>query len=544
MSSAETFDAVVIGGGHNGLVCAFYLARAGKRVCIVERREIVGGAAVTEEFHPGFRNSTASYSVSLLNPKVIADMALARHGLEVRLRPMAYFVPGDGGSYLLLGRDEAENTAAISRLSPRDAVAYPAFHKRLDALVDLFRETLFDTPPNPDGGLRDIIGAMKLAARLNRVGIEAQRDLIDLFGKSAGEMLDNWFESDLLKGALGFDAITGAYASPYAPGSAYVLLHHVFGEANGVRGAWGHAMGGMGAITQAMARACLEHGVDIRVSSPVVKVLLDGKTAVGVELEGGRAIRARAVISGVHPRLLFERMLPAEALPDAFRDRIRTWKSGSGVFRMNVALSEVPDFTCLPSSGPGRHHGASILVAPSLTYLDTACQDARRDGWSRRPAIEMHIPSLIDPGLAPPGQHVASLFCQYFAPHLPDGRSWESEQDAAAETVIDTVTRLAPNFRNAIIGKIALSPLDLETRLGLVDGDIFHGQLRLDQLFSARPMLGHADYRSPLTGLYMCGSSTHPGGGVTGVPGHNAAREILRDLGKRTLRRKPAPAAG
>ncbi len=538
MADQAKFDAVIVGGGHNGLVCAFYLAKAGRRVCIVERRGVVGGAAVTEEFHPGFRNSTASYSVSLLNPKIVREMDLARHGLEVKLRPMAYFAPSADGRYLLLGRDAEENAAAISALSPRDAEAYPRFHARLDALVDLFRATLFDTPPNPDGGFRDLFTALSLAGRLNKVGLTAQSDLIDMFGKSAGEILDNWFESDLLKGVLGFDAITGAYSSPYTPGSAYVLLHHVFGEANGVRGAWGHAMGGMGAITQAMARACQEQGVEIRVSSPVKRLLADATGASGVELESGEVIRAQTVVSNVHPKILFEKLTPAGLLPPAFAERIRTWKSGSGVFRMNVALSELPNFTCLPSNGPGRHHGASILVSPSLAYLDRAFDDARQVGWSRRPAIEMHLPSVLDPSLAPPGQHVASLFCQYFAPELPAGRSWEDARAQAVETVIDTITELAPNFRGSILGHMALSPMDLETKLGLVGGDIFHGQLRLDQLFSARPALGHGDYRSPIAGLYMCGSSTHPGGGVTGVPGHNAAREILRDGGRRSRRNK------
>ena len=542
MTDKTQFDVVIIGGGHNGLVCAFYLAKAGKRVCVVERRGIVGGAAVTEEFHPGFRNSTASYSVSLLNPKIVREMDLARRGLEVKLRPMAYFAPSADGRYLLLGRNSEENAAAIASLSARDAEAYSRFHARLDALVDLFREMLFETPPNPEGGFRDLLSALSLAGKLNKVGLTAQSDLIDLFGKSAGEILDNWFESDLLKGVLGFDAITGAYASPYMPGSAYVLLHHVFGEANGVRGAWGHAMGGMGAITQAMARACEELGVDIRVSSPVKRLLADATGANGVELESGETLRAQTVVSNVHPKILFEKLMPAGLLPPAFAERIRTWKSASGVFRMNVALSELPNFTCLPSNGPGdgpgRHHGASILVSPSLAYLDRAFDDARQTGWSRRPAIEMHLPSVIDPSLAPPGRHVASLFCQYFAPELPAGRSWEDARAQAVETVIDTITELAPNFRGSILGHMALSPMDLETKLGLVGGDIFHGQLRLDQLFSARPALGHGDYRSPVAGLYMCGSSTHPGGGVTGVPGHNAAREILRDGGRRARRNK------
>ena len=531
-SRKEQFDAIVIGGGHNGLVCAYYLARGGKKVCVLERREMVGGAAITEEFHPGFRNSVASYAVSLLSPQVIAEMDLARHGLKIVLRPMAYFAPTPDGRHLLLGRDAAENRAALEKLSTKDAARYDAYHERLDRLVDLLRKMLGAAPPNAGGGLRDMLAAAGLANDMRKLGLEGQRDLVDFFGKSAGEILDQWFESDLLKGMLGFDAITGFYGSPYTPGSAYVLLHHVFGEANGVKGAWGHAIGGMGAITQAMAAACREAGVDIRVNAPVKEVILKGGRAQGVVTECGDSLRARAVASNIHPQLLFGDLVPDEALPEDFVQRIKGWRSGSGVFRMNVALSELPNFSALPSPAPARHHAASVLIAPSLDYIDTGFTDARRSGWSRAPAIEMHFPSVYDDTLAPRGAHVANLFCQYFAPELPDGKSWDDARDAAAETIIDTVAAYAPNFRASIVGRMSLSPLDLERKLALVGGDIFHGQLGIDQLFSARPMLGHADYRSPVKGLYMCGSSTHPGGGVTGWPGHNAAREILRDFAR------------
>ena len=543
MGESAQFDTIVIGGGHNGLTCAFYLARAGQKVCVLERRDIVGGAAVTEEFHPGFRNSTASYSVSLLSPKVIADMDLARHGLEVRIRPMAYFVPLGDDDYFLMGRSEEEKLAEIARFSAKDAAAWPEYERRLDALVGVLRDTLHRTPPNVGGGMGELFGALGLGNSLRKVGLEGQRDLLDLFGKSAGEILDSWFETDVLKGILAFDALTGNYASPYTPGSAYVLLHHVFGEVNGVEGAWGHAMGGMGSITQAMAAACREQGVEIRTEAPVAEVLTDGKRAIGVRLENGEVVTARAVSANVNPRLLFGKLLPESAVPPAFARRMREWKCASGTLRMNVALKELPEFTCLPTGGaPGRHHTASILIAPSLPYLERAYDDARQHGWAREPAIEMHLPSVIDDSLAPEGQHVASLFCQHFAPELPDGRSWEDERDAAAETVIDTVTRYAPNFREAIVGRMVLSPLDLEQKLGLVGGDIFHGALRLDQLFSARPMLGYADYRMPLDGLYLCGSGAHPGGGVTGIPGHNAAREMLTDMrrGKLPARRHVA----
>jgi len=534
--STDNYDVIVIGGGHNGLVCAFYLARAGRKVLVLERRAIVGGAAVTEEFYPGFRNSVASYAVSLLSPKIISDMALARHGLKVVIRPMAYFAPSPDGRRLLLGRDASENHAALASLSQKDAAAYGPYHEKLDRLVDLLRATLAMTPPNVGGGLKDIVAAAMLGNDVRKLGLEGQRDLLDFFAKSAGDLLDATFENSLIKGALGFDAITGFYGSPYTPGSAYVLLHHVFGEVNGVKGAWGHAIGGMGAITQAMAAAAREAGAEIRVSATVDKVILVRGEAGGVVLDDGTKITARAVASNIHPRLLFGGLVPDDALPPEFAQRMKGWKSGSGVLRMNVALSEPPNFTALPSTGVARHHTASMLISPSLDYIDTAYTDARRLGWSRAPAIEMHMPSAYDDSLAPRGAHVASLFCQYFSPTLPAGRSWVAEREAAADAAIDAVTAFAPNFRAAIIARDFLTPLDLERKFALVGGDIFHGQLGLDQLFSARPMLGHGDYRSPIRGLYMCGSSTHPGGGVTGWPGHNAAREMLRDLPRLTRR--------
>ena len=536
---ATDFDVIVIGGGHNGLTCAFYLARAGHKVCVLERRGIVGGAAITEEFHPGFRNSVASYAVSLLSPRVIADMDLARHGLEIKIRPMAYFLPLGDDDYFLMSRDEEEKRAEIARFSQKDAEAWPEYNRRLDNLMHLLRETLHKTPPNVGGGIGDFLAGAGLAHALRKAGLEGQRDLLDLFGKSAGEILDSWFESEALKGLLAFDALTGNYASPYTPGSAYVLLHHVFGEVNGVEGAWGHAIGGMGSITQAMAAACREAGVDIRVDSPVGKVVIDNKRATGVMLEGGDTLTARSVVANINPKLLYGGLIPDTELPTPFARRMQDWKCASGTFRMNVALSELPNFKCLPSNGPARHHTASVLIAPSLAYLDRAYDDARQFGWARHPGIEMHLPSVIDDTLAPPGQHVASLFCQQFAPELPDGSSWDDHREDVADLIIDTITRYAPNFKGAVLGRMILSPLDLERKLALVGGDIFHGQLRLDQLFSARPMLGYADYRGPIDGLYMCGSATHPGGGVTGMPGYNAAAEMLKDLrGGRLPKRK------
>ena len=531
-----TYDALIVGGGHNGLTCAFYLARAGYQVRVLERRVIVGGAAITEEFHPGFRNSVASYSVSLLNPKVIADMQLARHGLRIVIRPLSYFVPVDDKRYLILDKDPDRSHREVARWSPKDAERLPAFHARMDAIVELLRGMLLKTPFNASAKPRDLITGLSLANQVRKMGLQGQADLLDLFGKSAGDLLDSWFETDVLKGLLGFDATIGNYASPYTPGSAYVLLHHVFGEVNDVKGAWGHAIGGMGSITQAMAEACLEAGVEISTDAPVREVaVVDGK-AVGVVLESGEDIAARAVVSNLNPKLLFGKLVAAKHLAQPFKDRMDAWRCASGTFRMNVALGELPNFTCLPSAGQAEHHGASIVIAPSLSYLDRAYMDARTLGWARQPAIEMHIPSVLDDSLAPAGRHVASLFCQQFAPALADGTTWDDHRETAADLIIDTVSRYAPNFKGSILARTILSPLDLERKLSLTGGDIFHGALTLDQLYSARPTLGYADYRSPIRGLYMCGSGSHPGGGVTGAPGHNAAHEVLRDFKGRSVK--------
>jgi phytoene dehydrogenase-like protein len=530
-------DAIIIGGGHNGLVCAAYLAAAGLKVCVLERRGVVGGAAVTEAFHPGFRNSVASYTVSLLNPKVIADLQLARHGLRIVNRPFANFLPTDDGRYLLTGG--GGTAAEVAKFSQKDAAALPAYEAQLDTIADLLRDLVLAAPPNlTDGGWRaalpELLGAARLGNRLRRLTMDERRRLLELFATSAGEFLDDWFESAPLKAVLGFDGIVGNYASPYAAGSAYVLLHHVFGEVNGVKGAWGHAIGGMGAISQAMAAACRARGVDIRIDTAVAEVLVEKGRAVGVVTAAGDTIRAARVVSNVHPRLLYEQLIDPAALSAEFRGRMARYKSGSGTFRMNVALAGLPDFTCRP--GAGGHLSAGIILAPTLAYMEQAWIDARQTGWSKAPIVEMLIPSTLDDSLAPPGQHVASLFCQHVAPQLPDGATWDDHRDTVADLMIATVDRAAPGFAGLVLGRQIKSPLDLERDFGLVGGDIFHGRLTLDQLFSARPMLGHADYRGPLPGLYMCGAGTHPGGGVTGAPGHNAARAVLADGGRRQPR--------
>src|SRR6266481_4899374 len=496
-------DVVIIGAGHNGLTCAAYLAMAGLRVTVVERRKVVGGAAVTEEFHPGFRNSVAAYTVSLLNPQIISDLKLSQHGLRIVERRAQNFLPAPDGSYLLTG--EGRTYQSIAKLSTRDADRIDAFTRELEAIADVLRQFVLRAPPNlvenfGTSAIREAFNALGTANVLRTLSLEQQRNLLDLFTRSAGEMLDERFESDLVKALFGFDAIVGNYASPYAAGSAYVMLHHAFGEVNGKKGVWGHAIGGMGAITQAMARSAASRGVDIRVSSPVREVIVEGGRAVGAITESGETFRAAAVISNLNPRLLYLNLIDQAALPAEFRERISNFRCGSGTFRMNVALSELPNFTCLP--GKGDHHTAGIILAPTLRYMEQAYFDARSFGWSKKPIVELLIPSTLDDSLAPPGQHVASLFCQHVAPELPDGKSWDDHRDEVADLMIATVDKYAPGFAAGVIGRQVLSPLDLERQFGLLGGDIFHGALTLNQLFSARPMLGHADYRGPLKGLY------------------------------------------
>jgi len=514
------FDAVVVGAGHNGLTCACYLAKAGLKVKVLERRGVVGGAAVTEEFHPGFRNSVAAYTVSLLQAKVIRDLRLGDHGLRIVERPLSNFLPLTN-DYLKVGGGLEATQREFARFSQRDAKRLPSYWESLERIADVLRAMALETPPNVGGGVRDVLRLLSDARRMKRLDITARRDLLGLFTRSAADWLGDWFESEPVQAVFGFDAVVGAYASPYHPGTAYVLLHHCFGEVNGKRGIWGHAIGGMGAITQALAAEARRLGAEIDCNAPVEKIL-DGRVVVG-----GREIEARAVVANVNPKLLFLKLVDPSTLDRDFRERIQRYKCGSGTFRMNVALSTLPRFSVLPEAGP--HHGSGIIMAPSLDYMDRAYLDARAGGIARRPIVEMVIPSTLDDSLAPKGAHVASLFCQHFDP----AADWQSRKGEAVERIFEVVESHAPGFRASVLGHSALSPADLEREFGLVGGDIFHGQLSLDQLWSARPVLGHADYRTPLPGLYLCGSGAHPGGGVTGAPGHNCAREVLRDFGKR-----------
>jgi len=512
---------VVIGAGHNGLACACYLARGGLKVKVLERRGVVGGAAVTEEFHPGFRNSVAAYTVSLLQAKVIRDLRLAEHGLRIVERPLSNFLPLEN-NYLKVGAGLEATQREFAKFSARDAERLPGYWAKLERVADVLRALALETPPNVGGGMRDIFRFFSSGIKLKKLDMGARRDLLGLFTRSAADWLEGWFEAAPVKAVFGFDAVVGNYASPFHPGTAYVLLHHCFGEVNGKRGAWGHAIGGMGAISEALAAEARRLGVEIQCNAGVQRVF-SGK----VILENGNEIAGRAIVANVNPKLLFLKLLDPALLERDFRERMERYKCGSATFRMNVALSELPRFSCLPGEGP--HHASGIIMAPSLGYMDRAYLDARATGIARAPIVEMVIPSTLDDSLAPKGAHVASLFCQHFAPEA----DWAARKTEAIERIFEVVESHAPGFRRSVIAHSALSPADLEREFGLTGGDIFHGQLSLDQLWSARPVLGHADYRTPVPGLYLCGSGAHPGGGVTGAPGHNCAREILRDFGKR-----------
>ena len=526
-------DVLIIGGGHNGLTCAYYLAKKGLKVTILEAAEKVGGAAVTDEFHPGFRNSAASYTVSLLQPKVIKDMELERHGLKVVLRKIDNFLPGPNRSYLLSGRDGLTRSE-LARHVPADGAAYDRYNEELSTVVPLIKKWILKAPPQAGAGIKGLPALASLGRDLIGLSTDEVRIVHEFATKSAGDILDRFFEGEFVKALFAFDGIVGNFASPYTPGTAYVLLHHLFGEAAGVPGAWGHAIGGMGSITQAMAKACREAGVDIVVNAPVSEVIVEKGRAVGV-VSGGKSWRAPTIVANVNPKLLFGQLVPKGAVSLPVEQHFAHWGCESATFRMNVALDKLPNFPAHP--GRGDHLTAGIIIAPSMDYMHRAYAEAALHGWTKSPVVEMLIPSTLDPSLAPKGKHVASLFCQHFRYKLPDGRGWDDEREAAADAIIATVDAQAPGFAKSVIARQIHSPLDLERRFGLIGGDIFHGKMGSDQLFSARPMIGAADYRMPLPGLYLCGSGAHPGGGVTGAPGHNAAQAILADVRPRFLKR-------
>jgi len=526
MASTPRYDAIVIGGGHNGLVHAAYLARAGKKVLVLERRHVLGGAAVTEEIFPGFKFSVCSYVVSLLRPEIIRDLDLPRHGLEI-LPLDGTFTPMPNGDYLWRVNDHAKTRREIARHSPLDAEAYEEYGKAMAEQGKFVKPILGMTPPDPSRLGPDMVRKlMFLGRRFRQLPEPDQYNQVQLMTMSAVDFLDQWFETDVLKATMSASGIIGTFLGVRSPGTAYVLLHHYMGEIDGAFRSWGFSRGGTGAISNAIAAAAREAGAEIRTQSPIARILVKNGRATGVALENGDDFEAGVVSSSVDPRLTFMRMIEPGHLPDEFVEQVQHYKFRGSSGKVNLALDALPDLKCLP--GPGPHLRGAISISPSVDYMERAYDDAKYGRYSRRPYIDCVIPSLTDPSVAPPGKHVMSCFVQYAPYHLKNG-NWDEQHEAFGDTVIETLAEHAPNIKNIILGRQVLTPLDLERDFGLSEGNIFQGELSLEQLFFLRPVPGWAQYRTPIKGLYLCGSAAHPGGGIMGAPGRLAALEVLKD---------------
>ena len=527
---ATSHDLIIIGAGHNGLVTAAYAARAGLKVLVLERRELVGGCAVTEELWPGFKVSTASYVNSLFRPEIIRDLELKRHGFQMLPRSPSSFTPFPDGRYLLLGPDKEMTHREIAKFSKNDAASLPKYEAMLERVADFLEPTLIETPPNP-WSLKpgNLLSLAKLGLAFKKLGTDGQK-AIEILTGAANPILDRWFESEEVKATLATDAIIGAFATPSMPGTAYVLFHHVMGECDGVRGVWGYVRGGMGGLSNAIASAAKEKGAEIKVNTPVARILVKEGRTQGVALADGTEYRAAKVASGVDANVTFLRLLDARELPADFVESVRHLDYASASCKINLALREVPDFSCLRGNTAGPQHRGTIHLCPTREYVERAYDPAKYGYISERPVIEATIPSSLDDSVAPKGQHVMSMFTQYFPYKLAaDAGTLEENKKRYAERCIDIMTEYAPNFRKAVIDYQVLAPADLEARFGLTGGNIMQGTMSLSSLSFMRPVPGYADYRTPIKGLYLCGAATHPGGGVMGACGYNAAREILRD---------------
>ncbi len=521
-------DAIIVGAGHNGLVTAAYLGRAGRRVLVLERRELVGGACVTEELWPGFKVSTAAYVTSLLRPEIIRDLALERHGFELLPRSPSSFTPFPDGRYLLMGPDREMTRREVAKFSSRDADALPRYEAMLERVAAFIEPTLLMTPPNPWSlSPRQLLALARLGLRFVKLGKDGAH-AVEILTGAARRLLDRWFESEQLKVTLATDAIIGARASPSMPGTAYVLFHHVMGECDGVRGVWGYVRGGMGGISNALAAAARERGAEIRVNAEVRKILVKDGRASGVALADGTEIQSPVIVSGCDPAVTFLELIDPAALPGDFLEAVGRIDYSSASLKINVALGELPDFRALPGARAGPQHRGTIHIAPTMDYIEQAYDDVKYDRPARNPVIEATIPSAVDPTVAPKGLHLMSMFTQYF-PYRPREGSVEEAKEAYADRCFQIMDEYAPNFRRSVIARQVLAPTDIEDRFGLTGGNIFQGAMTLDQLFFLRPVPGYADYRTPVKGLYLCGAATHPGGGIMGACGYNAAREILRD---------------
>jgi phytoene dehydrogenase-like protein len=522
---AREYDAVVIGGGHNGLVTAAYLARAGLRTVVLERRDVLGGAAVTEEIFPGFRFSVASYVVSLLRPEIIRELDLPRHGLEI--------LPLDGtftplaDDYLWRTNDHAQTVRELRRWSATDAEAYEEYGQLMVEMASFIKPILGIVPPDPSRpDPRELLPLAGLARSFGRLPQDQQAAFIQLMTMSAADFLDQWFETDPLKATMSASGIIGTFLGVRSPGTAYVLLHHYMGEIDGAFRAWGIPRGGTGGISEAIAAAAREAGAEIRMEADVARIRVRDGRATGVILASGEEIGASAVLSSADAHRTFLAMLEPGTLEPTFEEQVRGYRFRGSSGKVNLALDGLPDFTCLP--GPGEHLRGAISFSPSVDHMERAYDDARAGRFSRRPYIDAVIPTLVDPRMAPPGKHVMSCFVQYAPYHLADGESWDDHREAFGDAVIDTIAERAPNIRDRIIHRQVLTPVDIEERFGLTEGNIFQGELSLEQLFFNRPVPGHARFRTPVRDLWLCGSSVHPGGGIMGAPGRIAALELLK----------------
>ncbi len=526
--SNGNYDAVVVGGGHNGLVAAAYLARAGKKVLVLERREMVGGCSVTEEIWPGYRVSTGAYLTSLLQQRIVEDLELKRHGYRVDAKDPSFFSPFPDGRCLHFWRDEKRTLEEIGRFSRKDAEAFPAYEEHLERIAKLVEPLLLETPPEfPPRRLSDFVEHLKLLARFRSVPARDIVALAKIFTQSASQLLDEWFESEELKATLATDAVIGANGGPRSPGSAYILLHHVMGGVGGVRGLWGFVRGGMGAVSEAIASSARSHGAEIRANTSVERVLVEDGRAAGVVLANGDEIRAEVVVSNLDPHRTFLWLVEERHLEPEFLTAIRRFRIEGTSAKINLALDGLPRFRALEET-PGPHHRATMHICPSMDYIEQAWDVAKYGRPSERPLCEMTIPTMYDPSLAPEGKHIMGVFLQY-APYTLREGNWDELREPFADRVIGLIEEYAPNIRSLILERQVLTPLDMESRYGITGGNIFHGELSLDQMFFLRPAAGWARYRTPLRGLYLCGSGAHPGGGVIGAAGYNCAREILKD---------------
>jgi phytoene dehydrogenase-like protein len=543
---AQHYDVIVIGGGHNGLVNAAYLAKAGKKVLALERRHVLGGAAVTEEIIPGFLFSECSYVVSLLRPEIIRELDLPRHGLEI-LPLDGTFTPMLNGDYLWRMNDHARTQRELRRHSRLDAEAYDEFSKMMTPMCRFVKPMLSMIPPDPTTlNPRDLKQLHFMLQRFRSLSSDERYTLIQLMTMSAADFLDQWFETDALKATMSASGIIGTFLGIRSPGTAYVLLHHYMGEIDGAFRSWGFSRGGTGAISNAIGAAAREAGVEIRMQAPVDRILVKNGRTTGVVLKSGEEISATVVSSSVDPHLTFEKFMQPSDLPADFIEGVRRYKYRGSSGKVNFALDGLLDFKSMP--GPGAHLRGAMSISPGVEYMERAYDDAKYGNFSRRPYIDMVIPSLTDPSVAPPGKHVLSCFVQYAPYKLAQG-TWDDQREAFGDTVVDTIAEHAPNIKKLIIGRQVLTPLDLEREFGLTQGNIFQGELSLEQLFFLRPVPGWAYYRTPIDGLYMCGSATHPGGGIMGAPGRIASQVILKEWkksagGSRSDRSKPIASNG